>query len=248
MTVRPAALCFLSFATELTRGCLAVEHELELARRKTHDLQENHKANAKAYTKLKAQYDEVRQRALLAPVVGGMKQPLHQSMQASPSGTQNRPPAPMIPSPSQQQSFTSTFGGNAGVGGPMPLSNDSAQRPRRSVQHTNKKGPSDSQAGNLGNYWRGNGSNPQQSQQIRRSGGGGGGVAAMPMGNHGSASRPTSAASATSASYSAGRMEYGTKIQGGQRAPLPFNLGQAGKKGSFSSSLCSRFLVVDKSV
>ena len=60
----------------------------------------------------------------------------------------------------------------------------------------------------------------------------------MPMGNHhGSASRPASAASATSASYSAGRMEYGTKAQGGQRAPMPFNLGQSGKKGELESPL-----------
>ncbi|GAA6056764.1 hypothetical protein JCM3770_006121 [Rhodotorula araucariae] len=43
------------------------EKDLEFERRRVHDLQETHKANAKAYSKLKAQYDKAKQRALLQP-------------------------------------------------------------------------------------------------------------------------------------------------------------------------------------
>jgi len=45
----------------------STEKELELERRRVHELQEMHKANAKAYSKLKAQYDKAKQRALLQP-------------------------------------------------------------------------------------------------------------------------------------------------------------------------------------
>ncbi|GAA5859789.1 hypothetical protein JCM1840_006454 [Sporobolomyces johnsonii] len=43
------------------------EKDLEIERRRVRDLQETHKANAKAYSKLKAQYDKSKQRALLNP-------------------------------------------------------------------------------------------------------------------------------------------------------------------------------------
>ncbi|GAA6024899.1 hypothetical protein JCM10207_000280 [Rhodosporidiobolus poonsookiae] len=43
------------------------EKDLELERRRVRELQETHKANAKAYSKLKAQYDKAKQRALLNP-------------------------------------------------------------------------------------------------------------------------------------------------------------------------------------
>ncbi|BGP12458.1 hypothetical protein JCM10213v2_000375 [Rhodosporidiobolus nylandii] len=43
------------------------ERDLELERRRVRDLQETHKSNAKAYNKLKAQYDKAKQRALLNP-------------------------------------------------------------------------------------------------------------------------------------------------------------------------------------
>ncbi|GAA5941297.1 hypothetical protein JCM3775_001534 [Rhodotorula graminis] len=45
----------------------AAEEGLALERRRAHELQETHRANAKAYTKLKAQYDKAKQRALLQP-------------------------------------------------------------------------------------------------------------------------------------------------------------------------------------
>ncbi|BGP21429.1 E3 ubiquitin-protein ligase [Rhodotorula toruloides] len=48
---------------EITR----TEKDLELERRRVHDLQETHKANAKAYQKLKAQFDKTKQRSLLNP-------------------------------------------------------------------------------------------------------------------------------------------------------------------------------------
>ncbi|BGP44540.1 hypothetical protein JCM10450v2_000354 [Rhodotorula kratochvilovae] len=61
--------------TALTRHANA-ERDLEFERRRVHELQETHKANAKAYSKLKAcsssrsplaQYDKAKQRALLQP-------------------------------------------------------------------------------------------------------------------------------------------------------------------------------------
>ncbi|GAA5837400.1 hypothetical protein JCM9279_005673 [Rhodotorula babjevae] len=45
----------------------AAEEGLALERRRAHELQETHRANAKAYFKLKAQYDKAKQRALLQP-------------------------------------------------------------------------------------------------------------------------------------------------------------------------------------
>ncbi|GAA5997317.1 uncharacterized protein JCM10292_000175 [Rhodotorula paludigena] len=52
---------------EATAEINRVEKDLELERRRVHELQETHKANAKAYTKLKTQYDKSKQRALLNP-------------------------------------------------------------------------------------------------------------------------------------------------------------------------------------
>ncbi|KAI5474898.1 GINS complex, subunit Psf3 [Pseudohyphozyma bogoriensis] len=46
------------------------EKDLELERRKVRELHETHKQNAKAYSKLRAQYDKLQQRALLGPVGG----------------------------------------------------------------------------------------------------------------------------------------------------------------------------------
>ncbi|GAA5972642.1 hypothetical protein JCM11641_002951 [Rhodosporidiobolus odoratus] len=43
------------------------ENDLEMERRRVRELQETHKANAKAYSKLKTQYDKAKQRALLHP-------------------------------------------------------------------------------------------------------------------------------------------------------------------------------------
>ncbi|GAA5828161.1 hypothetical protein JCM11251_002616 [Rhodosporidiobolus azoricus] len=45
----------------------AAEKDLELERRRVREMGETHKANAKAYSKLKAQYDKAKQRALLQP-------------------------------------------------------------------------------------------------------------------------------------------------------------------------------------
>ncbi|GAA5951551.1 hypothetical protein JCM21900_001598 [Sporobolomyces salmonicolor] len=45
----------------------STEKDLEIERRRVRDLQETHKANAKAYSKLKAQYDKSKQRALVNP-------------------------------------------------------------------------------------------------------------------------------------------------------------------------------------
>ncbi|GAA5901599.1 hypothetical protein JCM8208_001552 [Rhodotorula glutinis] len=45
----------------------AAEEGLAVERRRAHELQETHRANARAYSKLKAQYDKAKQRALLQP-------------------------------------------------------------------------------------------------------------------------------------------------------------------------------------
>ncbi|KAM0793548.1 hypothetical protein ACM66B_000985 [Microbotryomycetes sp. NB124-2] len=47
------------------------DKELELERRKVREQQEMHKSNAKAYNKLKAQYDKAKQKALVNPVENG---------------------------------------------------------------------------------------------------------------------------------------------------------------------------------
>ncbi|CEQ38878.1 SPOSA6832_00339 [Sporobolomyces salmonicolor] len=62
----PSALCNV-IAREATAEISRTEKALEIERRRVRDLQETHKANAKAYSKLKAQYDKSKQRALLNP-------------------------------------------------------------------------------------------------------------------------------------------------------------------------------------
>jgi len=54
----------------LTGKLSDLERDLDLERRKTRDLQETSRERDKEYQKLKAQYDKLKRRALLAPTVG----------------------------------------------------------------------------------------------------------------------------------------------------------------------------------
>ncbi|BGP52505.1 hypothetical protein JCM8202v2_000059 [Rhodotorula sphaerocarpa] len=84
------------------------EKDLELQKRRNHDLQETHKANAKAYQKLRLQYDKAKQRALFegAEASGG----------GPPGQLLPPPPPPNVAgsgTPAFQQGFVSALGGRS---------------------------------------------------------------------------------------------------------------------------------------
>ncbi|GAA5892167.1 hypothetical protein JCM6882_005714 [Rhodosporidiobolus microsporus] len=101
------------------------EKDLELERRRVHDLNETHKANAKAYSKLKAQYDKAKQRALLQPGDPNLAQAF--SAHPGSSGPGSTPAATrqtFIPAPGNGGHFSrSTSAASAvtgGIGGQQP--------------------------------------------------------------------------------------------------------------------------------
>ncbi|GAA5875981.1 hypothetical protein JCM3774_002306 [Rhodotorula dairenensis] len=85
------------------------EKDLDLQKRRNHDLQETHKANAKAYQKLRLQYDKAKQRALFDGADTNGFQPQQQFG--------NAPGSAGPGTPAFQQNFVSGVGGR---GTPRP--------------------------------------------------------------------------------------------------------------------------------
>ncbi|BGP04526.1 hypothetical protein JCM10049v2_000328 [Rhodotorula toruloides] len=126
------------------------EKDLELERRRVHELQETHKANAKAYQKLKSQYDKTKQRSLLnpqsAPLAGdqsfanALASPALSSRQVPGTPRQTFVPAHAsnnagfgIQRSSSRASVSSRVGGTRPAGGQAAWSGSSGQQGRMST-------------------------------------------------------------------------------------------------------------------
>ncbi|ORY73436.1 hypothetical protein BCR35DRAFT_333699 [Leucosporidium creatinivorum] len=131
------------------------ERDLALERRKVRDLQETHKANAKAYNKLKSQYDKAKQRALLVPG----DSTAFASAAAANAAAASRQPFTAGPPQGTPLRSTSTASftapnrvnlgwgahlqGGQGGGAGVPLAHNpgnSGQRPRRSLHDQENQG------------------------------------------------------------------------------------------------------------
>ncbi|BGO99216.1 hypothetical protein NBRC10513v2_000321 [Rhodotorula toruloides] len=126
------------------------EKDLELERRRVHELQETHKANAKAYQKLKTQYDKTKQRSLLnpqtAPLAGdqsfanALASPALSSRQVPGTPRQTFVPAHAsnnagfgIQRSSSRASVSSRVGGSRPAGGQAGWSGSTGQQGRMST-------------------------------------------------------------------------------------------------------------------
>ncbi|GAA5856262.1 hypothetical protein JCM8547_000842 [Rhodosporidiobolus lusitaniae] len=77
----------------------SAEKDLDLERRRVRELQETHKANAKAYSKLKAQYDKTKQRALLNPGDPNLQQAFNPASGGPPAPSPSIARQAFIPAP-----------------------------------------------------------------------------------------------------------------------------------------------------
>ncbi|GAA5889908.1 hypothetical protein JCM5296_003646 [Sporobolomyces johnsonii] len=125
--------------------------DLEIERRRVRDLQETHKANAKAYSKLKAQYDKSKQRALLNPGDPTFSRTFSAALAPSPAATRQAfVPAQGDAMPGRASSSASirqnNMNGDAGTGtytGPFAYAQTksrgagSASRARRPLHEQN---------------------------------------------------------------------------------------------------------------
>ncbi|GAA6061039.1 hypothetical protein JCM10212_004613 [Sporobolomyces blumeae] len=115
------------------------DKDLELERRKTRELQDMHKANAKAYTKLKTQYDKAKQRALLHPSDPNLQSVLFASTVNSPMPTSH----PLHPSAAGPQSTSSRSYSRTGIEPypQLPQQTESRWSHSPNVAHPLKTGP-----------------------------------------------------------------------------------------------------------
>ncbi|GAA6035985.1 hypothetical protein JCM8097_005200 [Rhodosporidiobolus ruineniae] len=144
----------------------AGDKDLEMERRRVHELQETHKANSKAYNKLKTQFEKAKQRALTNP--GDPN--LQQAAFSNPASAHNAMPNP---SPAPRQNFVPAAGNNTFSRSTSSASHPGAHRQQHQAPAWNAPGAFVAGVQPPSSTVRAR--RPMQEQQVSGTGGGSGG-------------------------------------------------------------------------